>query len=81
MTTTVERKKKKLHVPLTAFIFEGKLFKDTVNNTAKYGNRNVTYSSIDTSEFIYIKGSHTFSPTYHSMKQFPYATNNLFVFK
>jgi hypothetical protein len=78
MTTRVERKKKKLHVPFTAFIFEAKLFKDAVNKITKYGNRKVTYSSIDTSEFIYIKGSHTFSPTYHSIKQFPHATNNFF---
>jgi len=65
MTTRVERKKEKLHVPFTIFIFQGKLFKDDVNNITKCGNRKVTYSSVDSSKFIYIKGSHTFSPTYH----------------
>jgi hypothetical protein len=73
-------RKEKVTRAVYYILISGRLLKDAVNNITKHGNRKVTYSSTNTSKFIYIKGSHTFSPMYHSMKQFPYTANKLFFF-
>jgi hypothetical protein len=71
-------KKEKVTRAVYYILISVKAFKDAVNNITKHGNRKVTYSSTNTSKFIYIKVSHTFSSMYHSMKQFPYTANKLF---